>query len=76
MLLVFAIASNAAGNFAATEVKINNDMPLPTPRSVKSSPIHMIKPVPAVMVITISTMASGDESVKIDSEQVEPNNAP
>ena len=30
-------------------------MPLPTPRSVISSPIHMIRPVPAVIVRIISS---------------------
>ena len=38
------------GNRAAIEVKISSDMPLPMPRSVISSPIHMTTPVPAVMV--------------------------
>ena len=37
-------------------VKISSDMPLPTPRSVISSPSHMITHVPAVMVITIVAM--------------------
>src|ERR1700733_2753488 len=36
-----------------TVVKIMIDMPLPTPRSVISSPSHMITQVPAVIVITI-----------------------
>ena len=35
-----------------TCVKISSDMPLPTPRSVISSPNHMITAVPAVMVTT------------------------
>ena len=35
------------------EVKISSDMPLPTPRSVMSSPSHMITAVPAVIVATI-----------------------
>ena len=38
-------------------MKISSDMPLPMPRSVMSSPIHMMRPVPAVMVMTISMMA-------------------
>ena len=46
------------GNRAAIEVKISRDMPLPTPRSVISSPSHMIRPVPAVMVITITSMVT------------------
>ena len=36
------------------EVKISSDMPLPTPRSVICSPIHMITVVPAHRVIIIS----------------------
>ena len=36
-----------------TCVKIISDMPLPTPRSVISSPSHMITAVPAVMQMTI-----------------------
>ena len=36
-----------------TEVKISSDMPLPTPRSVISSPSHMMTAVPAVIVMTI-----------------------
>ena len=43
------------GNWAAIWVKISTDMPLPTPRSVISSPSHMITTVPAVMVSTIVT---------------------
>jgi len=38
---------------AITWVKIISDMPLPTPRSVISSPSHMMTAVPAVMQITI-----------------------
>ena len=45
------------GNCAAIEVKIRIDMPLPTPRSVMSSPSHMMTPVPAVIVMTMSRMA-------------------
>ena len=39
---------------ATTWVKIMIDMPLPMPRSVISSPSHMITAVPAVIVMTIS----------------------
>ena len=49
------------GMAAAMPAKINNDMPLPTPRSVTSSPIHMISAAPAVMQSTMTT------SVKMDS---------
>ncbi len=37
-----------------TWVKIMIDMPLPTPRSVISSPSHMITAVPAVIVMTMT----------------------
>ena len=43
-----------------TWVKIISDMPLPTPRSVISSPSHMMTAVPAVIVMTMVVM------VKID----------
>ena len=54
-------------------------MPLPTPRSVMSSPIHMMRPVPAVIVRTMSTVAH--QAVFEISEEhaavsVVPNSAP
>ena len=76
MLLVSAIEISEAGKVAAIEVKISSDIPLPTPRSVRSSPIHMIKPVPAVMVRTIRMIAIGEVSVRIWLVQLAPNNAP
>ena len=42
------------GKVATIWVKIRIDMPLPTPRSVISSPSHMITAVPAVMVMTMT----------------------
>ena len=48
-----AIDHRAVGKLAAIDVKMRSDMPLPTPRSVMSSPSHMIRPVPAVMVMTM-----------------------
>ena len=42
-----------------TWVKIISDMPLPTPRSVISSPIHMITAVPDTIVITMVAMVIG-----------------
>ena len=48
---------------AAIEVKISSDMPLPTPRSVISSPSHMITAVPAVIVMTMMTMPKMPMSV-------------
>ncbi len=52
-----AMAHMAAGNCAAIEVKMRMDMPLPTPRSVTSSANHMMRPVPAVSVMIISSWA-------------------
>ena len=46
------------GRRAAIEVKIRTDMPLPTPRSVISSPSHITTPVPAVIVMTSVTSVS------------------
>ncbi len=46
---------SADGKVAAIWVKIITDMPLPTPRSVTSSPSHMMTLVPAVMVRIITT---------------------
>ncbi len=46
----------AAGKLATTDVKISTDMPLPTPRSVMSSPSHMTTPVPAVITRIINVM--------------------
>ena len=47
------MVSSSPGITAMTWVKIMIDMPLPMPRSVMSSPIHMITAVPATMAITI-----------------------
>ena len=50
--LVCRICEPWLGNREAIEVKISSDMPLPLPRSVMSSPSHMITAVPAVMTMT------------------------
>ena len=50
--------SISPGMTAMTWVKIISDMPLPTPRSVISSPSHMMTAVPAVMMITIVEMVN------------------
>lgn len=50
-----AIAPNADGNEAAIDVKMSSDIPLPTPRSVMSSAIHMMTAVPAVIAATMRT---------------------
>ncbi len=47
-------AHSELGKRATTWVKIRIDMPLPMPRSVISSPSHMITAVPAVIVITMT----------------------
>ena len=52
------MASISPGITAMTWVKIISDMPLPTPRSVISSPSHMMTAVPAVMVMTIVVMVN------------------
>ena len=52
-----AIDHMATGKLAAIEVKMRIDMPLPTPRSVTSSANHMMRPVPAVSVMIISSCA-------------------
>ncbi len=53
------ICQPSDGSRAAIEVKISTDMPLPTPRSVMSSPSHMTTPVPAVIVMTRVASVSG-----------------
>src|SRR5680860_1294116 len=54
------MAQMDVGKVAAIEVKIRIDMPLPTPRSVIISPSHMIRPVPAVIVATISVIVTSE----------------
>ena len=79
MLWLVAIAAMDCGKRAAIEVKISSDMPLPTPRSVMSSPIHMMRPVPAVMVRTMSTTAHQADSEMMLWHAVallDPNSAP
>ncbi len=48
-----------AGNWLMMLMKMISDMPLPMPRCVISSPSHMMKAVPAVMVSTISATRGG-----------------
>ncbi len=50
------ICHSEEGKPDAIEVKISSDMPLPMPRSVISSPSHMMTPVPAVIVTTMTMM--------------------
>ena len=55
---------------ATIEVKMSSDMPLPMPRSVMSSPSHMIRPVPAVMVTTMSARLRAELLGTIGTVQV------
>ncbi len=48
------IAAPSVGIRAAMFRKMSSDMPLPTPRSVMSSPSHIMTAVPAVIVRTVS----------------------
>ena len=50
------MARPSVGSREITLAKIMTDIPLPIPRWVMSSPIHMIVAVPAVMISTISAM--------------------
>ena len=59
------------GNPAAIDVKIRMDIPLPTPRSVISSPSHMITEVPAVITKIIVMMRCHDVSGMIAKSQPE-----
>ncbi len=54
VFLVCWICQICDGKRAMIEVKISSDMPLPMPRSVISSPSHMMTAVPAVMVMTMT----------------------
>ncbi|CAH0327139.1 hypothetical protein SRABI128_05803 [Microbacterium sp. Bi128] len=66
----FQIAPSEPGKPAAMDVKISRDMPLPTPFSVTSSPIHMIRPVPAVSVMMIRTVVTIELSGMMGSWQL------
>ena len=57
------------GNWATMEVKISSDMPLPMPRSVMSSPSHMMRPVPAVMVTIMSSIVMTEPPGMISAVQ-------
>ena len=60
------MAHSEAGKPDAIDVKISSDMPLPMPRSVMSSPNHMMRPVPAVIVRTMMRIVGMVSSVRID----------
>jgi hypothetical protein len=61
------MAHRADGKVAAIEMNIRIDMPLPMPRSVMSSPSHMITAVPAVNVTTIVMTRSSESSGMIST---------
>ncbi len=63
------MAPSEPGKLAAMEVKMSSDMPLPTPFSVTSSPIHMMRPVPAVSVMMIRIVVTMLSSGMIGSWQ-------
>ncbi len=44
---------------------MSTDIPLPTPLSVMSSPSHMIRPVPAVMVSTMMRIVTMESSTRM-----------
>ena len=52
----------APGNELTTEAKISRDMPLPMPRWLISSPIHMSRACPAVSVSTTMITRNGVNS--------------
>jgi len=56
----------ADGTRATMDVKMMSDMPLPMPRCVMSSPIHMMQAVPATSVKTtrMSVSSVGTSSLK------------
>ena len=60
--------SSCSGRRAAIEVKISSDMPLPMPRSVMSSPSHMMTPVPAIMTMIIMMNVTIERSLMTPSE--------
>ena len=57
------------GMRAAMPAKISSDMPLPMPRSVISSPIHITSAAPAVITNTITTRVKMLWSAMMSSEQ-------
>ncbi len=64
-----AMDHRAVGKLAAIDVKMSSDMPLPTPRSEMSSPSHMMRPVPAVMVRIMSRTVTTPEFGMTSTEQ-------
>ena len=64
------MAPPSAGIRAAIEVKISTDMPLPIPFSVSSSPSHMMTAVPAVSVMTRTTVVHTESDGMMSCEQL------
>ena len=48
----------ATGKRATMLAKMSSDMPLPIPRCVISSPIHMMSAVPAISEMTITRLVN------------------
>ena len=55
----------AVGKRATMLAKISSDMPLPMPRWVMSSPIHMMSAVPAISVITMTASVKLEVAARI-----------
>jgi len=60
-----AVWNMEIGSLATMPAKINKDIPLPTPYSVISSPNHIKKIVPAIIVITMAIIENILVSVTI-----------
>ncbi len=56
--------------------KMSNDMPLPMPRSVISSPIHMTRAAPAVITRTMITSEKMEELEMISWPTEQPWSSP
>ena len=64
----------SAGILAAMPAKISRDIPLPMPRSVTNSPIHITRVAPAV--ITSTMMKSGKMPLSSMMSNVQPCSRP
>ena len=69
------MSHSAPGNVATTWVKMRIDMPLPMPRSVMSSPSHMMTAVPETIVSTISRYSPMESLLYIRSPHSAPPNS-
>ena len=66
-------AAPCAGRVDTTEAKINSDMPLPIPRCVISSPIHMRSAVP---VVSVRTTTKTVQALNLGSRSISPTSPP